>query len=604
MDTVRVRALLFFPRRVVWLVLTFLAATSFLFIVTRGAATDPAQGLRVEQREALRQQLGLDQPVWKQYTRYLGGLLRGDIGLSLRSGRPVIEEIGDRLPSTLRLLALSTPVSMGLSLLILFMGGIILRVRTASPIAGAPLQRLGQMGVTAGLAMPVFLLGLLVVTLFTLELKWFPAHGWADVSSGRSFESGHAVLPVLTLATLPACLVARSVLGEVAHYRTRSPRNHGPLSAHASLLFLGHGLIQAIGMLGGVLFVEVIFALPGIGRLLVTAILARDLAPVLGLANVFLVLALLLRALADLVQGIDGFVLLRLEGRDVDVPAQTPADRRSSARYLAWAWIAFCVLLVVIPFAQGVVGFLGGREDALAMNVAERNLPPGSVSANGTTYAWGTDALGRDVRSRVRSAQGLGLGSSFLLALAVLIPALLGGLLVGFLAERRAIWADLLGDLLMFPVEVLTAMPGLVLMAFLLSVLAPGLESLLVSLSLVFLLPRCVRMVRGWWLVGPWHGSRWFQLVGIVLGTLVLATGLAVVTQWAMGFLGLGVAPPQAGLGVMLAEALQYARAAPHLISRPGVAALSAAFGWFLLADTLLSRFGILKRGAWLELNR
>jgi ABC-type dipeptide/oligopeptide/nickel transport system permease component/ABC-type dipeptide/oligopeptide/nickel transport system permease subunit len=604
MNTVRLRALLYFPRRVVWLLLTFLAATSFLFIVTRGAASDPAQGLASEQRQALRQQLGLDQPVWKQYTSYLGGLLRGDFGISLRSRRPVIEEIGDRLPSTLRLLALSIPVSMGLSLLIMFMGWIMLRVRTVSPVVGAPLQRLGQIGVTAGLVMPVFLLGLLLLTLFALELNWLPALGWADVSSGHSFDPGHAVLPVLTLATLPACLVARSVLGEVVHYRIRVPGSRGPLLAHATLLFLGHGFIQAIGMLGGVLFVEVIFALPGIGRLFVSAIFARDLAPVLGLANLFLVLALLLRALADLVQGIDAFLLPKLEGKALGVPAQLSPDRPSYARTLAWAWIAICVLLVVVPFAQGLGGFLAGRDDALRADPANRNLPPGGESADGTTFAWGTDALGRDVRSRVRYAQGLSLGSSFLIALLVLIPALLGGLLTGYLATRRAIWADLVGDLLMFPVDVLTALPGLVLLAVVLFVLGPGLQVLLIWLGLAFLLPRCLRMVQSWWLAGPQDRSAWFRLAGIALGVLALGTGLAVVTQWAFGFLGLGVQPPQPDLGVMLAEGLQYARLAPHLVSRPGGAALSAAFGWFLLADTLLSRFSLFKREAWLELNR
>jgi ABC-type dipeptide/oligopeptide/nickel transport system permease subunit len=486
----------------------------------------------------------------------------------------------------------------------MFIGWIVLRLRTASPVAGAPLQRLGQMGVTAGLAMPVFLLGLFVINRFALQLDWLPALGWADLSSGRTFDLGHAVLPVLTLSTLPACLVARSVLGEIAHYQGAQSGNRGPLLANATLLFLRNGLIQAIGMLGGVLFVEVIFALPGIGRLFVSAIFARDLAPILGLANAFLIMALILRALADLVQGIHALLLPRLEGGEPGSPAQTPVDRPSHAKTLARAWFAVCVLLVLVPFAQGVAGYLGGREDPLAMRAAERNLPPGSESADGTTYTWGTDALGRDVHSRARYAQGLSLGSSFLITLAILIPALLGGLLTGYLAGRRAIWADLARDLLIFPVEVLTALPGVILLAVILFVLGPGLKVLLVWLALAFLLPRALRMVQSWWLAGPSDRSAWVRLAGIALGVLVLGTGLAVVTQWAMGFLGLGAQPPQPGLGTTLAEGLQTARIAPHLISRFGRAAFFAVFGWFLLADTLLSKFGILKRGAWLELNR
>jgi peptide/nickel transport system permease protein len=608
MDTAQLRAILFFPRRLVWLVLTFLVTTALLFAFTRGAAGDPAQtlgpGATPEQMEALRQRLGLDQPVWKQYTRYLGGILRGDFGPSPRTGQPVVEEIRERLPSTLRLLGLSIPVGVALSLLIITAGALVLWIRDRSPVVGAPLQRLGQMGVTLGAATPVFLLGLFLVTAFTLRLGWFPALGWADVGSERSFDLEHAVLPVLTLAVLPACLVARSVLGDMVHLHSRLPLSRGFQVLHAILIFLGKGFIQAIGMVGGVLFVETIFALPGVGRLFVQAAVIQDYALFLGLANVFLVMALLLRALADLLQGMDAFVLRKLEEAELGLPAQTAAEGPSYARLLAWAWLAACVLLVLVPFAQGMVGFLGGRTEAMATSVAERNLPPGSESADGTIHVWGTDALGRDVQSRARYAQGLGLGSSLLVVLLALLPALLGGLLTGYLITRRAIWADLVVDVLMFPVEVMTAMPGVVLLAFVLSVTGPGLQTLLVWLGLTFLLPRCVRMVQGWWVDGPRYRSPWFRLAGIVLGVLILGTGLAVLTQWALGFLGLGIRPPQPDLGAMLAEGLQYAQVAPHLISRLGGAALSAAFGWFLLADTLLSRFGILKREAWLELNR
>jgi peptide/nickel transport system permease protein len=608
MHAVQLRAILFFPRRLAWLVLTFLVTTSLLFALTRGAAGDPAQtlgpGATPEQVEALRQRLGWDQPVSKQYTGYLGRILRGDFGPSLRTGRPVVEEIRERLPSTLRLLGLSIPVGIVLSLLIMAAGALVLWIRERSAAVGAPLQRLGQMGVTLGTATPVFLLGLFLVTVFTLRLRWLPALGWADVASGRSFELRHAILPALTLAVLPACLVTRSVLGDMVHLHSRSPISRGFLVPHAILVFLGKGFIQAIGMVGGVLFVETIFALPGVGRLFVQAAVMQDYALFLGLANVFLVMALLLRALADLLQGIDAFVVRKLEEVELSPPAQTAAEGPSYARWLAWAWLAACVLLVLVPFAQGMVGFLGGRDEAMATSVAERNLPPGSESADGTTHVWGTDALGRDIQSRARHAQGLGLGSSLLVVLLVLLPALLGGLLTGFLITRRAIWADLAVDVLMFPVEVLTAMPGVVLLAFILSVTGPDLQTLLIWLGLAFLLPRCVRMVQGWWVDGARYRSPWFRLAGIVLGVLILGTGLAVLTQWALGFLGLGIRPPQPDLGAMLAEGLKVVQMAPHLVSRPGGAALSAAFGWFLLADTLLSRFGVFRREAWLELNR
>lgn len=608
MDNPKLRATLFFPRRLVWLILTFLVMTVVIFAFARAGASDPARMLGPnvppEQAENLRRQLGLGQPMWRQYARYLGGTLQGKFGPSMRTGQPVKEEIDDRLPSTLRLLGLATLLGMALSVLIILVGVLVLALRDKVPILGAILQRLGQMGVALGVAMPVFILGLFLLYLFALKLRWFPVAGWADLGSGRTFSLKHAVLPVLTLAILPACLVARSVVGEIAHYRATAAENRSTLLLHAVLSFFGHGLIQAIGMLGGALVVELVFSLPGVGRLFVESIMARDYPLVLGLVTSFLVWALLLRALSDLVQGIDGFVLLKLKTAESEAAAPTPAERPSYSKALGLVWIAFCLLLVVVPLLQGAAGFLASRDRLMEQSLADRLLPPGSESAEGFTYAWGTDALGRDIRSRARYALGLDLGSSLLVALAMLVPALLGGLLTGYLAKRETIWADLLDDLVMFPAEVLTSLPGLILLAFILATTGPGLKNLLIWLALAFLLPRGVRMVRNGWVAASPEKALWLRLVGIAIGVLVLSTGLAVITQPAVGLLGLGVQPPQPDVGAMLGEGLRSMRMAPHAVLRPGQALLFAAFGWFLLADTLLSRFGIHKREAWLELNR
>jgi ABC-type dipeptide/oligopeptide/nickel transport system permease subunit len=341
-----------------------------------------------------------------------------------------------------------------------------------------------------------------------------------------------------------------------------------------------------------------------VGRLFVQSIFVRDYPLVLGLVRSFLIWALVLRALADLVQGLDGFVLLKLKAVEPEAAAETPVETPSYAKVLSIVWIAFCLLLVIVPFLQGMGGFLTDRDRIMEMNAANRLLPPGSESAEGFTYAWGGDHLGRDIRSRARRALGFDLGSSLVIALIVLIPTLLGGLLAGYLAKRRTIWADLLDDLVMFPSEVLTSLPGLILLAFILAITGPGLRNLLVGLALAFILPRGLRMVRNCWIAASPERALWLRLVGIALSVLILSTGLAVVIQPVVGFLGLGAQPPQPDLGAMLSEGLKYMMTAPHVVLRPGRSLLFASFGWFLLADTLLSRFGIYKREAWLELNR
>jgi peptide/nickel transport system permease protein len=599
---------LFFPRRIVWLILTFLVMTAVIFAFMRAGPSDPARmlgpGASPEQAENLRRQLGLEQPIWKQYARYLGGTLQGKFGPSMRTGQPVKEEIGRRMPLTLRLLGLAILVGIALSVLVIFVGVLVLRLHDKVPILGAILQRLGQIGVTLGVAMPTFILGLFLLYLFALKLRWLPVGGWADMGSERAFSLKHALLPVLTLTILPVCLVARSVLGEIAHYRTAAVENRSTLLLHTVLSFFRYGLIQAVGMLGGALVVELVFNLPGVGRLFVDSIFTRDYTLGLGLVSSFLIWALVLKALADLVQGLDGFVLLKLKAVEPEAAAATPVGRPSSAKALGFVWIAFCLLLVIVPFLQGVGGFLTDRDRIMEQSLADRNLLPGSESEEGFTYAWGTDHLGRDIRSRARYALGLDLGSSLLIALIGLIPALLGGLLAGYLATRGTIWADLLDDLVMFPAEVMTSLPGLILLAFILATTGPGLKKLLAWLALAFILPRSVRMVRDLWVAASPERSLWLRVVGTALGVLVLSTGLAVITQPVFGFLGLGVQPPQPDLGAMLSEALKYMRTAPYAVVRPGRTLFFAAFGWFLLADVLLSKFGIYKRAAWLELNR
>ncbi|HEY71931.1 MAG: hypothetical protein B6I35_12130 [Anaerolineaceae bacterium 4572_32.2] len=585
MNNPKLRAGLFFLRRIVWLILTFLVMTTIIFALMQTWASAPARMPISEQ------------PIWRQYIQYLGGMLRGDFGPSMRAGQPVIEMIGRSLPSTLRLLGLAALAGMALSALIVLAGVLALGLRDRAPVPGAILQRLGQVGVALGMAAPAFVLGLYLLYLFALKLEWLPVGGWVELGAERGFSLRHALLPTLTLAILPAGLAARSVLGEIVHYRAGGG-NRGLLALHAVLSFFQHGLIQAIGMLGGALLVEMVFSLPGIGRLLAQSIMTRDYFVVRGLANLFLLLALLLRAAADLAQGIDGFILPSLQA------AAPEAKAPATAQVLRRVWIGICLLLVVVPFAQGISGFITGGDEIARLNAADRNLPPGSESTDGDVYAWGTDSLGRDIRARARYALGVNLGSSLLTALVALLLALPGGLLAGYLAQRGAVWADLVGDVVMFPVEALTALPGLILLAFILAVTGPGLGSLLIWLTLAFLLPRSMRMVRDWWMMAAPEKSLWLRLAGISLGVLVFGVGAAVVTQPVMGFLGLGIQPPQPDVGAILGEGMRFMRMSPQAVLRPARALLFAALGWFLLADALLSEFGLHTRKAWLELNR
>jgi ABC-type dipeptide/oligopeptide/nickel transport system permease subunit len=144
----------------------------------------------------------------------------------------------------------------------------------------------------------------------------------------------------------------------------------------------------------------------------------------------------------------------------------------------------------------------------------------------------------------------------------------------------------------------------LVLLALVLALGEHSLLGLLVWLGLAFLLPRCVRMVRSAWASGLSHTGLWLRLAGVFVGTLAFAVGLAVVVQSALGFLGLGVPLPTPELGGMFAEGLPSFFTSPQTVLRPGLLLISAGVGWFLLADTVLSRCGVHTRGTWTAPNR
>jgi len=247
---------------------------------------DAAQGLGQTAREELRRELGLDQPLPLQYVQYVSGLVQGDLGRSARSRRPVVEEIRDRLPATveLALAGLAIAVALGVSL------GVVAAVRR-----GSVFDSLAVAVALVGVSVPVFWMGFLLMIVFALELGWLPA-------SGRGTWR-HLVLPAVTVGVASAAFIARITRGAVIETLgqdyVRTARSKGLAERR---VVLRHALrpamlpivtvvgLQLGGLLGGAVLTETVFAWPGVGRLLVDAIVARDLPLVQGCV---LVIALL-----------------------------------------------------------------------------------------------------------------------------------------------------------------------------------------------------------------------------------------------------------------------------------------------------------------------
>ncbi len=245
---------------------------------------------------AVQAELGLGLPAWQALGQWLWDLLRLDLGNSLVSGDPVIEELRHQLGHSFKLAA----AAVGLSLLLGPPLGILAGLRP-----GGRLDRLTLVLATVLRALPQFVIGILLVMLLAVQLGWLPAAGHGTAA--------HTLLPALTLAlglAAVACRVSRNAMQGVAgsaYYafgRTKGLSEGRVFMRHGlrnvAVPVLAHQAMQLVYLIEGVVVVETLFAWPGIGHALVHAIVARDVPMIQGTALVLGLMFVLLNALVDL----------------------------------------------------------------------------------------------------------------------------------------------------------------------------------------------------------------------------------------------------------------------------------------------------------------
>lgn len=257
----------------------------FVFLLLRLTPGDPAAIIAgdtatPEQLEAIRDSLGLNQPLFVQFFSWVGQLLQGDFGTSILSGKPVIELIADRMEPTISL-ALTTII---LSVIIAVPLGVI-----AAWKQGTLIDRFVMLLSVLGFSVPVFVIGYLMISLFSMELNWFPVQGFKPIGDGIGPFFHRIALPTFTLTLLYIALIARitrtsmlEILGDdyVRTARAKGLPESRVLMRHA-LRNCSVPIITVIGIgfaliISGVVVTESVFNLPGLGRLTVDAVLSRD----------------------------------------------------------------------------------------------------------------------------------------------------------------------------------------------------------------------------------------------------------------------------------------------------------------------------------------
>ncbi|PSO17834.1 ABC transporter permease [Bradyrhizobium sp. MOS003] len=263
--------------------LTFLIASLLpgdLALVILGDQATP------ENVAALRRDMGLDQPLWWRYLSWLGHVLQGDLGRSFRTGQTVLQAVAERIPVSLQLMLMAEFIG----LLIGVPVAIVCAAR-----AGGAFDRFMTGSAFAMLSMPSFLVAILLIYLFAVELHWLPATGYVPFTEEPLNNLRFFVLPALTLAlaewpgimrVLRSDMIATLQEDYIALAKAKGLKPARILFVHAlkpsSLTLVTVTGIDIGRLLGGTLIVESIFALPGIGRLLVGAIYTRDLVILQG----------------------------------------------------------------------------------------------------------------------------------------------------------------------------------------------------------------------------------------------------------------------------------------------------------------------------------
>ncbi len=278
--------LFFVARRLLYLLPVLIAVSLLTFLIASLLPGDLADVILGDQATpekvaALRHDMGLDQPILVRYLGWLGHVLQGDLGRSFRTGQTVLQAVAERAPVSFELMLFAETIGLAI--------GVPLAIVCAAR-SGGPLDRFMTGTAFGMLSVPTFLSAILLIYLFAVQLRWLPATGYVPFTEDPFANLRFMVLPALTLAlaewpgimrVLRSDMIASLQEDYIALARAKGLKPSRILFVHAlkpsSLTLVTITGINIGRLIGGTLIVETIFALPGLGRLLVGAIYTRDL---------------------------------------------------------------------------------------------------------------------------------------------------------------------------------------------------------------------------------------------------------------------------------------------------------------------------------------
>jgi peptide/nickel transport system permease protein len=298
-------------RRLAWVALVLWGVSVVTFVIIRMTPGDPAEVLlgplaTAQEVSQLRQELGLDRPLAVQYLLWLRPILHGDLGRSITLHRSVLDEVLRRFAGTLILTAGAVALTFG--------PGIALGIGAARRPGGI-VDHVSLLVAVGGVSVPSFWLGMLLIILFSLRLDWFPGAGMYSPSGQQTVPDllRHLILPAAALGALPLAVITRvartGMIDALREHYVRTARSKGLDERTVALRHAFRntlvGIVTVLGLetgflLAGAVYVETVFSWPGVGAMLVNAILTRDFPLIQGAVLLVAVAYVVINLLTDL----------------------------------------------------------------------------------------------------------------------------------------------------------------------------------------------------------------------------------------------------------------------------------------------------------------
>jgi len=297
-------------RRLLQTIPVMLLVAVFIFLMLRLTPSDPAaiiagESANADQVALIRSQLGLDQPMLQQFIIWFGKVLHGDLGESFFFKKTVAELIGERIEPTLSLAFFTIVIAVAVAVPL----GVL-----AAHRQGTWIDRLVMAFSVFGFSVPTFVVGYLLIYLFAVWLNWLPVQGYQHISEGVGGWAEHLILPALTLSVIYVALIARmtraSVLEVLSEDYIRTARAKGQIERKVlfrhALRNAAVPIVTVIGLgiallIGGVVVTESLYTIPGLGRLTVDAVLARDYPTIQAVILLFSFVYVMINLAVDLI---------------------------------------------------------------------------------------------------------------------------------------------------------------------------------------------------------------------------------------------------------------------------------------------------------------